>query len=71
LLVRQVLSAKQGRSSQFASQEERDAHLRQTISRLKQAAAGQQEQLQQLQQQEAELSSALNDMSSVGCTPVT
>jgi hypothetical protein len=61
----QVLSAKQGRSSQFASQDERDAHLRQTISRLKQAAAGQQELLQQLQQQEAELSSALNDMSSV------
>ncbi|WIA11815.1 hypothetical protein OEZ85_011905 [Tetradesmus obliquus] len=60
----QVLSAKQGRSSQFASQEERDKHLRSTISRLKQAAAGQQEQLQQLQQQEAELSSALNDMSS-------
>jgi hypothetical protein len=60
-----VLSAKQGRSSQFSSQEERDAHLHHTISRLKQAAAGQQELLQQLQQQEAELSSALNDMSSV------
>jgi hypothetical protein len=60
-----MLSSKQGRSSQFASQEERDAHLRQTISRLKKAAAGQEQQLQQLQQQEAELSSALNDMSSV------
>lgn len=61
----QVLSSKQGRSSQFASQAERDAHLRQTIQRLKQAAKGQQEQLQQLQQQEADTSSGLNDLAAV------
>eukprot|EP00878_Enallax_costatus_P007647 GHUV01008006.1.p1 GENE.GHUV01008006.1~~GHUV01008006.1.p1 ORF type:complete len:1195 (+),score=501.93 GHUV01008006.1:213-3797(+) len=58
----QALSAKQGRSSQFRSQEERDNHLRQTISKLQHAAAGQQEQLQQLQQQEADITNSLNDM---------
>ena len=65
-----MLSAKQGRSSQFRSQAERDAHLKQTIARLKQAAAGQQEQVQQLQQQEADISSSLNDMAAVriSCT---
>lgn len=64
----QALSAKQGRSSQFRSQDERDAHLKQTITRLKQAAAGQQELLKQLQQQESDISNSLNDMAAVSCS---
>eukprot|EP00879_Flechtneria_rotunda_P012761 GHRR01013325.1.p1 GENE.GHRR01013325.1~~GHRR01013325.1.p1 ORF type:complete len:1111 (+),score=537.85 GHRR01013325.1:324-3656(+) len=58
----QVLTNKQGRSSQFTSQAERDKHLKQHLGRLREAAKGQQEQLQQLQQQEADLNTAFTDL---------
>lgn len=61
----QVLKAKQGSSQQYSSQAERDTHLKKHIKQLKQAAAGQQEQLQTLKQQEEELGTALTDLASV------
>jgi hypothetical protein len=61
----QVLKAKQGASQQYGSQAERDAHLKKHTKQLKQAAAGQQDQLQSLQQQEQQLGNALNDLASV------
>jgi hypothetical protein len=61
----QVLTSKQGGSQQFASQAERDGHLKQHITSLKQAAGGLNETLSQLQQQEEELNSSLNDMAAV------
>lgn len=61
----QVLKAKQGASQQYNSQAERDAHLKKHIKQLKQAATGQQDQLQSLQQQEQQLGNALNDLASV------
>ncbi|KAF8071065.1 SMC3 [Scenedesmus sp. PABB004] len=59
----QVLTAKQGQSSQFASQAERDAHLRATLKRLQAAAEGQEAAAAALAAQEAELNAALNDLS--------
>lgn len=61
----QVLKAKQGSSQQYSSQAERDAHLKKHIKQLKQAAAGQEDQLQSLRSQEEELGTALNDLASV------
>lgn len=64
----QVLKAKQGASQQYGSQAERDAHLKKHIKQLKQAAAGQQDQLKTLQEQQQQLGSALNDLASVSAT---
>lgn len=64
-----MLKAKQGSAQQYSSQAERDAHLKKHIKQLNQAAAGQQEQLNSLQQQEEELGSALNDLASVSPGP--
>jgi DNA repair exonuclease SbcCD ATPase subunit len=61
----QVLKAKQGSSQQYSSQAERDTHLKKHIKQLKQAAAGQEDQLQSLRSQEEELGTALNDLASV------
>jgi DNA repair exonuclease SbcCD ATPase subunit len=60
-----VLKAKQGSSQQYSSQAERDAHLKKHIKQLKQAATGQEDQLQSLRSQEEELGTALNDLASV------
>jgi hypothetical protein len=61
----QVLKAKQGSSQQYSSQAERDTHLKKHIKQLKQAATGQEDQLQSLRSQEEELGTALNDLASV------
>lgn len=61
----QVLKAKQGSSQQYSSQAERDARLKKHIKQFKQAATGQEDQLQSLQSQEEELGTALNDLASV------
>ena len=60
-----VLIAKQGRSSQFSSQAERDSHLKKTLASLRKAVAAQQEQLRALQQQEQDLNNALNEAATV------
>lgn len=59
------MKAKQGSAQQYSSQAERDSHLKKHIKSLRQAAAGQQDQIKSLQQQEEELGSALNDLASV------
>lgn len=60
-----VLIAKQGRSSQFSSQAERDSHLKKTLASLRKAVAAQQDQLRALQQQEQDLNNALNEAATV------
>lgn len=60
-----VLIAKQGRSSQFSSQAERDTHLKKTLASLRKAVAAQQEQMRTLQQQEQDLNNALNEAATV------
>lgn len=65
----QVLKAKQGSSQQYSSQAERDTHLKKHIKQLKQAALGQEEQLQSLRTQEEDLGTALNDLASVSALP--
>jgi hypothetical protein len=61
----QALLAKQGRASQFASQEERDQHLHSQVAKLEKAAAKHAQQRQQLQAQEQEVTTTMMNASSV------
>lgn len=63
--ARQALLAKQGRASQFASQEERDQHLRGQVAKLEKAAAKHAQQRTQLQAQEQEVTTTMMNASSV------
>lgn len=67
LCAAQVLYAKQGRSSQFGSRQERDAFIQGEVKQLETAAAVSRSSHAELQAQIGQLSGLLMDLSQVPC----